>query len=386
MTSALLRAHTRVTLPDPQEALNVLSKFYVDNDCAVTFEGSDHVISVGLGTMRVGQQENGLTIEITAANDTAISQLKTGVITMVDQLVPGADLDCRWQGAGQGDAKSGKLPNFRELRVASVCDLGPDMRRLRLTGDDLAPYLGGAIHVRLLVPPHGDDAPEWPTMGENGLPVWPQGDKKVEPRVYTIRQINADEGWMDIDFVVHGDNGPGSRFANHAAPGQLLGVTGPIGNDLTNADWYLFAADETGMPAICRYLEELPAEKKGQVIFEVSGPQAKIDIPHHAGFDIGWVFRDGSAPEGTVMQSAQSAAASSEMPNAKGDAKTDEGGISPFAKAVCDVRLPDDGRSIFCWTATEAATYRHLHKHFRKSGKLGRDECLVMTFWRAVKH
>tara|TARA_R110001583_G_scaffold9281_2_gene44075 strand:- start:7414 stop:8598 length:1185 start_codon:yes stop_codon:yes gene_type:complete len=394
MTSKIVRAQTQVTVPDPKAAVQALATFYRDNDCSVAMAGDDHVISISIGTVRVGARDHTLGIEVTAANDTAITQLKTGVITMVDQLVPGADLDCRWHGAGQPGAKGGKLPNFRELTVGAIRDLGPDMRRLRLHGDDLTPYLGAAIHVRLIIAPHGVANPEWPTMGENSLPVWPQGADKVEPRVYTIRRINADEGWMDIDFVVHGDNGPGSRFANHAMPGQLVGVTGPIGSDLPPADWYLFAADETGIPAISRYLEELPANKTGHVIFEVSSPIAKLDVPHHPGFDLNWVFRDGSRPELAtglaVSDGGDNRSSQGDRPGAIKAGHTrkaqHDSNISPFTAAICDIEVPTDQKRVFCWTATEQKVYRQLHTHFRKELKLAREQCLVMTFWRADRH
>ncbi|WP_085579643.1 siderophore-interacting protein [Thalassospira mesophila] len=403
MTSKLVRAHTQVTVPDPAAACDVLATFYRDNDCSVSMDGKDHVISISLGTVRLGARDTAISIDIAAATDAAISQLKTGVITMVDQRVPGANLDCRWHGAGQNSEKGSKLPNFRELTVGHVQDLGPNMRRLRLHGDDLNPYLGGAIHVRLIIPPQGASTPKWPTMGENGLPVWPQGEDKVEPRVYTIRQINADEGWMEIDFVVHGDNGPGSRFANNATPGQFVGVTGPIGSDLPQADWYLFAADETGLPAVCRYLEELPADKTGHVIFEVSSPKAKMTVPHHPGFDLGWVYRDGSAPDGahhTPVPDHHNSIAGAVGPmgarvgtqagltrtGPNPNPEPNAADMSPFAASICAIPVPADDQRVYCWTATEQKIYRQLHSHFRKDVKLGRDQCLVMTFWRAEAH
>ncbi|OKH87959.1 siderophore-interacting protein [Thalassospira sp. TSL5-1] len=366
MASSVLHATTHVNMPDPEAAINLLSGFYSEHDCDVQRDGETCVISAGPGTFRLGLGDQKLDIVVAAPTDTGVSQLQTNIITMIDQLVPGADVTCRWQGAGQGRAKNGKLPNFRELTVGRVTDLSMDMRRLRLYGDDLTPYQAGGIHVRLLVPPQGDLAPQWPGLGENGLLVWPAGEKRVEQRTYTIRQINVDAGWMDIDFVRHGDNGPASRFAENATSGQLVGVSGPVGNELPDADWYLFAADETGIPAICRYLEEVPGDKTGQVIFEVSSPQAKFDIPVHPGFDTGWVFRDGSHAEGCAVPDPTAG-------TWRGD----------FVEAVCHVSLPDDGRRIFCWTASEQAAYRHLHHHFRKDRQLDRDQCLIMTFWRA---
>lgn len=367
MASSVLHATTHVNVPDPEAAINLLSGFYSEHDCDVQRDGETSVISAGPGTFRLRLGDQKLDIAVAAPTDTGVSQLQTNIITLIDRLIPGADVNCRWQGAGRGRAANGKLPNFRELTVGNVTDLGPDMRRLRLHGDDLSPYRAGSgIHVRLLVPPQGETMPQWPGLGENGMLVWPTGENRVEQRTYTIRRINVDEGWMDIDFVLHGDNGPASRFAAHAAPGQLVGVTGPIGNDLPDADWYLFAADETGIPAVCHYLEALPADKTGQVIFEVSGPGAKIDIPVHPGFETVWVFRDDTPAGGSA-----------------GHGQSGRINRADFATAVCNVALPDDGRRIFCWTASEQAVHRQLQQHFRKECGLGRDQCLVMTFWRA---
>ena len=46
-------------------------------------------------------------------------------------------------------------------------------------------------------------------------------------------------------------------------PGDRIGVVGPGGGGLVEAEWYLFAGDETALPAIGRMLEHLPATAKG---------------------------------------------------------------------------------------------------------------------------
>jgi NADPH-dependent ferric siderophore reductase len=39
-------------------------------------------------------------------------------------------------------------------------------------------------------------------------------------RTYTARRFDAAAGWVDIDMVLHGDSGPGSRWAGRAAVGD----------------------------------------------------------------------------------------------------------------------------------------------------------------------
>ena len=52
-------------------------------------------------------------------------------------------------------------------------------------------------------------------------------DTRPARRTYTIRALRRNE--IDIDFVLHGENGPASRWAIHAVPGERLQIAAPDG-------------------------------------------------------------------------------------------------------------------------------------------------------------
>ena len=357
MPTPVLTAKTRIALPDSAALITRAADYYKSHDCEVIGDASAIRVSVSIGHINLASTDDGLDIEVGANNDAGVVQLKFAVISLLQAALPDAKLDCRWQGAGKNN---GRLPNFRVLTVGATRDLSPHMRRVRLHGDDLGAYDIDGIHIRLLIPQRGDQNPEWPTLADNGLPVWPSGDKAVEQRVYTIRNIDVDAGWMDVDFVIHGDNGPGSSFALHAAPGDLAAITGPFGNDLPDADWVLFAGDETALPAIGRYLENLSPNVAGHAVIEVGGKDDIIDITTKSAVEIQWLLRDAKTNTNVKHSLIQDAVRAIDIPHAE--------------------------RNVFCWAGVEQEDYKPLHRYWRKEIGLERDQCLAMTFWRKAAH
>jgi NADPH-dependent ferric siderophore reductase len=148
------------------------------------------------------------------------------------------------------------------LRVTRIEELSPTMRRIWLGGDDLEadfPFspLGVTDHVKL-VPPD-------PATGRVELP--PPGGPRPDMRDYTIRRFDAGAKELALDFVLHA-HGPAGRWAIDASAGSEIGVLGPRGSQIYPADCddYLLVADETGLPALERFLEELPPPAPRTVI------------------------------------------------------------------------------------------------------------------------
>jgi NADPH-dependent ferric siderophore reductase len=353
MSTSLLIAKTRIALPNAAALIKQAAEFYREHDFDVAREGDRTRISVSVGHINLSSSETYLVVEIDAKTEVDVMQMKAAIISILQQAAPDADLDCRWTGAGKGN---GKLPNFCELTVGEITDLAPHMRRLRLHGKDLdlEAYDTGSIHVRLLIPPRGQENPQWPTLADNGMPVWPSGENTIEQRVYTIRAIDAKAGWIDVDFVMHGDNGPGSAFAMHASPGDVVAMTGPLGTALPEADWMLFAGDETALPAIGRYLAEMPDHVSGHAIIEVGSKSDVIELPTNSQFQVQWLLRDDDQlVERSLLQDA-----------------------------IRSVEMPDARDRIYCWAGVEQGDYKPVHTYWRKELGLDRDNCLAMTFWR----
>ncbi|BBY78091.1 siderophore-interacting protein [Mycolicibacterium parafortuitum] len=116
-------------------------------------------------------------------------------------------------------------------------------------------------------------------------------------RTYTVRKADAERREITIDFVVHGEHGVAGPWAASATPGRRLFVMGPSGaySPRPDADWHLFAGDESAVPAISAALEALPANAIGKVFIEVAGPEDQIDLTAPDGVEVSWIYRGGRA-------------------------------------------------------------------------------------------
>lgn len=179
--------------------------------------------------------------------------------------------------------------------VTSVTELTPRMIRVRLGGERLCGLRAfPGQTVQLLVPDTGPPA----------------------RRDYTVRRYDADAAEMDVDFALHAD-GPATRWARQAGPGQVVEFVGPAGRywpDPT-ADWHLFAGDETALPAIAGMLESLPADTPAHVYLEVADAAERQTLPG-AATRVRWLHRGDIEPgESTALEDALAAA---ELPAGRG--------------------------------------------------------------------
>ncbi|NUJ86402.1 siderophore-interacting protein [Plantibacter sp. MCCC 1A11337] len=112
-------------------------------------------------------------------------------------------------------------------------------------------------------------------------------------RTYTVRRVDQAAGTIDIDFVVHGDEGIAGPWAAAAQPGDRVVLAGPGGayRPDPTAQWHLFAGDESAIPAIAAALEALPAEAKGLAFLEIGGRDDLVELDHPAGVQLIWVGR-----------------------------------------------------------------------------------------------
>ena len=132
------------------------------------------------------------------------------------------------------------------LEVRAVERVTPRMVRITLGGDCLKglPDVSGAT-VALYWPAAGTDEIVLPTD------VLDTGPPEQHRRGYTIRSCDLEAETVDIDFVVHGDHGRASLWADNVVPGAKIGFSGPAPSyESPSSDWTLLAADETGLPAI----------------------------------------------------------------------------------------------------------------------------------------
>ena len=204
------------------------------------------------------------------------------------------------------------LPNLHEVTVVSSEDVTPHMRRVIFSCADVSPFIGGDMHVRLLVPPKGK-APVWPGFREDGRIAWPEGEDALLVRVYTIRAVDAGRGQLWIDFLQHSAPGvatPGADFARDAQPGDVAALLGPGGGDLPSAESILFIGDESALPAIARIVAEVPAGTRMQAVIEIQDAAEEQPLPSNGRLDVRWLHR--STATGSLLEEAKNAIATLE--------------------------------------------------------------------------
>ena len=190
-----------------------------------------------------------------------------------------------------------------DIQLKRRITLSPSLTRFVFSGSDVALMrtLAPDQRVKVLFPGLDGTVPNLPKQGD-----WRAALRDLPPeqvpfmRSYTIRNLRAESGELDIDFVLHGDTGPASRWATQARPGdrlQINAANAAFADDPGGYEWQppqgmrkvLLIGDETALPAIAGILEELahhPDTPQVQVFIEVPeesdcqnlvcGPNTKI--------------------------------------------------------------------------------------------------------------
>ncbi|UQX88740.1 siderophore-interacting protein [Jatrophihabitans telluris] len=159
--------------------------------------------------------------------------------------------------------------------VTNVADLSPRMRRITLTGADIA-------------------AQDWP-LGCDIAVVLDGADLREVRRRYTVRAVSGAD--LVLDAVLHG-HGPGSTWAAEIEPGQQVTFFGPRGAiDTPSADWLLALTDESGLPAIAAIAEAhsgVPETPRLRVFAEIANEHEHYPLPDNT--EVTWVTRGHAAP------------------------------------------------------------------------------------------
>lgn len=260
---------------------------------------------------------------------------------------------------------------FFDLHVVRTRRLGPTMLRVTLGGARLDCFASGGRdqRIKLFLPQPGQTAPVVPTdAGNDWFPAWRAMDENIRGimRSYTVRALRrgseygaADE--LDIDFALHGETGPASRWALRAAPGDRVTLLGPVvenngGVDFrppAGTDWVLLSGDETALPALGAILEWLPAGLPVRVFAEVPHLEDVQDLPTVSAARITWLVRD----------------------EAPGRSRTER-----MVEAVRAAELP--AGTPYAWLAGEAATVRTLRRHLVHERGMDRRAVKFTGYWR----
>ena len=214
-----LVAQAQVSLAEAEHTLMRLGEHMREHGFEFQRDGADWKLAIHGGLIHIRVDGEQLDIRAEAATMDALYDLKAVVASHLLEFSSQA-VEIRWYGDG---SQLREPPAFRVLRVIAARDLTARMRRITLAGERLERYAGlGNLHCKLLLPQPGNTEPEWPTLDANGLLRMPEGDKRLDMRTYTIRDIDPAAGTLEIDMVVHEPAGPGGSWAQRARPGDRV--------------------------------------------------------------------------------------------------------------------------------------------------------------------
>ncbi|WP_114765134.1 siderophore-interacting protein [Vibrio rhodolitus] len=226
------------------------------------------------------------------------------------------------------------------VTVRSNQIITPNMQRLVLQGDVLANFPadceGG--YIKLL----------FNALGDTDLSSVAEGERPVM-RTYTIRRFMPQENAIEVDFVRHltADNqcGFASRWAMNAQVGDTIEIRGPgsISNLNLAADWFVFAADMTALPALSVKVKQLPADAKGYAVIQVVSEEDVQPLEVPAGIEVHWVTEE----------------------------------LSQAVRA-----LPWQDGQASAWVACEFDSMRGLRQYLRNEKALERDYIYISSYWK----
>lgn len=348
-------SQARIALANPEAVIVPLCEHMREHGGKLDEQDSTRVISFDEARTHFMRDGDVTVVVVASSSLEGLYAMRSTIASHILEHAGAPAMALEWTGDG---CELTRPPNFQILTVAEVRQVTPRMRRLTLKGSDVARFAPmDHLHLKILVQHPDCREPQWPSVGPDGLVLWADPKRRPLLRKYTVRSLDLPAGTLDIDFVLHADAGPASAFAEQAKAGDQVGVVGPGGGGLVDADWHLFAGDETALPAIARMLEHLPRDVRGEAFIEVADRHEIQTIASRSAIDVTWLCRDGARAGTTRL----------------------------LADAVRGAGMPDDGSTVHVWAGCEFEAFRDIRRHLRDERGLKREEHLVVAFWRMGK-
>lgn len=279
---------------------------------------------------------------------------------------------------------------LKERRV-----LSPSLDRMVFTGADVARMKteGPDQRIKVFFPLPGQDAPDVPS-GEDwyaryrALP----DDARPPMRTFTLRQLRAGDCEVDVDFVLHGETGPASRWATHARPGDRVVLLAPDADCVDSSEGWewkppagvgqvLLVADETALPAVAGILEELAGladPPRTLALLEIAQAGDAVPLKAPATAELVWLPRGQEVHGQRLLQAVQARLAAASAV-AEG-AELDE--IDVDAQILWEQADASADGAMYAWVAGEAGAVMAIRRYLVKDCGLDRRAITFMGYWR----
>jgi NADPH-dependent ferric siderophore reductase len=247
------------------------------------------------------------------------------------------------------------LKQYKLVTVTRVRQVSPRTRRLTFGGPELADFASVAPdqQVKLFFGRNGERRPWVPQPPADGdVTRWYRSyldvpeERRPWMRAYSVREHRAEAAEIDIDFLLHEESGPATRWAATAEPGDVVGLLGPTRSHLVQPgpyDWILYAGDQSALPAIAASLAALPSQAKALAYIQVADEREVQELAGPADADVHWVH-------------------------------------SGLLDAVRAAEFPDG--PVFAWLAGEASLVRSLRRHLAGERGVAKNMIAFAGYWR----
>ncbi|RSN08868.1 siderophore-interacting protein [Streptomyces sp. WAC 05977] len=248
--------------------------------------------------------------------------------------------------------------SYIEAKVAGVRRLTPHMSRVTFSGASLVDQAPDQ-YLKVFFPQPGQAEPVLPApLAGDEVLSWYRtylsmpDDVRPPMRTYTVRALRPSAQEVDIDFVLHGDEGPASAWASRASEGDRVAFLGPHGlyDVPPGTTWQLLVGDETAIPAIGAIVEALPAGTRAVVYVEISDREDRQVFETQGTVELHWVVR-GTGPVGDSV-----------------------------LEAVRKAELP--GGTPYAWISGEANMVKLVRRHLVRERGVDKRAICFTGYWR----
>ncbi|MND75341.1 Vibriobactin utilization protein ViuB [compost metagenome] len=298
--------------------------------------------------------------------------------------------------------KPAKASAYRlfDVQLKAIIALSPSLTRFVFSGEDVAQMhsLAADQRIKIFFPSANGQPPQLPKHGSwqdarRGL----SSEQSPPMRTYTIRALRREAQEVDVEFVLHGVNGPASTWASQARIGDRLQMVAPnlaFDGDPGGYEWrppkalrnLLLIGDETALPAIAGILEQIARdlpEVAVQAFIEVPGEADCLDLACSPATELSWLPRDVlhcTHGEAMIHASRELARLPPTVAGAGLKVKLEEVDID--RQILWELAKPGSG-DFYAWIAGESAAVMNIRRYLITERGLDRSALTLMGYWRA---